>query len=206
MKLEDRWYAILNDDAARSRWLEAAGNIIEQGNMTTFPHVLSSNRPATLNVPAHMPGEILRGKSNPSVSELMARRALEIPKDNSDAYGIRAACQMGLCLAAWDPPSAGPVVKALSKHCRTAMEDPGQKLGSFLTKLAIARARAGDPNAFEDYAEWLPTIAPEQLGFPEPLEPLRQYPTNAILQSAAEKMFDVPQLQMEQFVVVPLAG
>jgi hypothetical protein len=72
------------------------------------------------------------------------------------------------------------------------MEDPGQKLGSFLTKLAIARARAGDPEAFDDYAGWLPAIAPEQLGFPEPLEPLGLYPTNSILQSTAEKMFDDP--------------
>ena len=192
LKLEDRWYAILKDDTARSRWLEAAGNIIEPGNLTTPSHVQSNQKVATLNKPKRMPGEILRSKSNPTVSELMARRALEFSNDNADPYDLPAACQMGLYVAVWDAPSAGPVVKALSKRCRTAMEDPGQKLASFLTKLAIARARASDSNAFEDYAEWLPTTTPDQMKFPEPLEPLREYPTNSILQSAAEKIFDAP--------------
>jgi hypothetical protein len=186
LKPEERWFAILRDDSARGRWLEAAGNIIEPENLTS--QVQGGRRLA--DKPEGMPGDILRNKSNPSVSELMARRALELAEDKSDAYNLAAACQMGLYLAAWDTPSAGTVVKVLSKRCRAALEDPKQKLGSYLTKLAIARARAADPDAFEDYAEWLPTTGPDQLKFPEPLKPLREYPTNLILQAAADKIFD----------------
>ncbi len=190
VKLADRWYAILNDNTARGRWLEAAGNMIELSHPITFPQVPGSKWTATLSKPAQMPGEILRSKSNPSVSELMARRALEVQTDASDPYDLSAACQVGLHLAAWDAPSAGAAVKTLSQRCRSAMADPRQNLGSFLTKLAIARAWAGDPGAFDDYAGWLPTLAPEQLGFWEPLQPLKEYPTNSVLRSMAEKMFD----------------
>jgi hypothetical protein len=195
LKLEDRWYAVLRDDTARSRWLEAAGQIIEPGGLTTVPHARTGAGLPALNKPERMPGEILRTKSDPSISELMAKRALDFSKGDSDPYDLAAACQMGLCLAVWDAPSAGPVVQTLSKHCRTAMEDPSQKLGSFLTKLAIARAWAADPNAFEDYAEWLSTTTPDQLSFPAPLEPLTEYPTNSVLQSAAEKIFDASNSQ-----------
>ena len=191
LKLEHRWYAILNDDAANSRWLEAAGNIVQPENIATYPYGFSVVKPAPTNAPVRLRGEILRSKSNPSLSELMARRALEVPKENPNAYDISSACQMGLHLAVWDKQAAGPVVKTLAKRCRTVMEYSGQQLGGLLTKLSLARAQAGDADAFEEYAAWLPTTSPEQMGFSilECLEPLKQFPTNTSLESAAEKMF-----------------
>jgi hypothetical protein len=138
-----------------------------------------------------MRGEVLRSKSNPSVSELLARRALEVPKSDPNSYDIASACAMGLKLEAWDSMAAGPVLKTLSNRCRTVMEYSGQQLGGLLARLALARAQAGDTNAFNDYADWLPTSTPEQMGFSisENLAPLEKYPTNSVLQSAADKMF-----------------
>ena len=198
MNLNERCYAILNDDSAASRWLEAAAHITQPENVTTFPGGFSMTKPAPTNAPVRMRGEILRAKSNPSVAELMARRATEVPANNPNAYDLSAACQMGLYLSVWDAPAAGPVAKTLVKRCRTVMQyseqrnsGPGQQLGTFVAKLTLARVRTDDSQAFEDYAEWLKTTTPEQLrvSLPECLEPLQKFPTNAVLQSAANNLF-----------------
>jgi len=67
----------------------------------------------------------------------------------------------------------------------------GQQLGNYITQLSLVRADTGDQQAFDDYAEWIVTTTPEQLGFSRPdcLEPLKKFPTNQVLQSAAEKIF-----------------
>ena len=198
MKLEDRWYAILNDDDAHGRWLEAAANITQPENIRRYPGGFSMGKPVPTNAPARLNGEILRPKSNPSVSELMARRALEVPAGNPNAYDLSTACQMGVALVAWDSRAAEPVAKTLLKRCRTVLEysdqqnsRPDQRLGTFMAKLTLACARTGDTDAFADYAAWLKTTTPEQLGnsFMDNLEPLRKFPTNEILQSAAASLF-----------------
>ena len=198
MKLEDRWYAILNDDSAASRWLEVAAHITQPENATAFPGGGSMTNPASTNAPVRLRGEILRAKSNPSVTELMARRATEVPASNPNAYDLSAACQMGLYLSVWDAPAAGPVAKTLVKRCRTVMQyseqqnsRPDERLGTFVAKLTLVCAQTGDTQAFEDYAAWLKTTTPEQLGFflSESLEPLRKFPTNEVLQAAADSLF-----------------
>ena len=105
---------------------------------------------------------------------------------------------MGLDLVAWDPHAAEPVARALLKRCRTVLEysdpqnaRPDQRLGTFMAKLTMACARTGDTNVFADYAAWLKTTTPEQLGnsLMENLEPLRKFPTDETLQSAAAGLF-----------------
>lgn len=191
LQLEDRWYAILNDDSASARWGEAAANIVQPENVRHFPGGFNIQKPVATNATARMNGEVLRAKTNPSVAELMARRALEVPTNNLNAYDLSAGCQMALYLAAWNPTAALPVARTISRRAGTTMRYSGQKLGSFMAKLALARAKAGDPQAFDDYAAWIVTAGPEQLGnsLNDCLEPLKTFPTNQVLQAAAEKMF-----------------
>jgi len=191
LKLEDRWYAILNDDNARSRWPEAAANLVQPVNVTRFPGGFSMEKPAPTNTPVPLRGEILRAKSHPSVTELLTRHALEVPTNNIGAYDLSSSCQLAEYLARWDVSAALPVAKTLSKRASTVMKYSGQQLGNFVTQLALARARAGDPAAFDDYAEWIVTTTPGQFeqSHLECLEPLRKFPTNDLLQAAAEKLF-----------------
>lgn len=191
LKLEDRWYAILSDDAARNRWQEAAANIVQPANIARFPGGLSVEKPAPTNAPVALRGESLRQKSGPSVTELLARHALEVPTNNVGAYDLASGCQMAEYLARWDAPAALPVAKVLSKRASTVMKYSGQPLGNFATQLALVRAQAGDPAAFDDYAEWIVTTSPGQFEQPnlECLEPLRKFPANAVLQAVAEKLF-----------------
>lgn len=191
LKLEDRWYAILNDDRARSRWPEAAANIVQPANITRFPGGFSTETPLPTNAPVLLRGECLRGKSDPSVTELLTRHALEMPTNNLGAYDLSAGCQMAEYLARWDVPAALPVARTLSRRARTVMTYSGQQLGNFVTELSLARAQAGDPTAFDDYAAWIVTTTPAQFQQRnlECLDPFRRFPTNAALQAAAEKLF-----------------
>ncbi len=191
LKLEDRWYAILNDDSARSRWQEAAANLVQPVNITRFPGGFSTEKPAPTNTPVALRGECLRAKTHPSVTELLTRHALEIPTNNVGTYDLSSCCQMAEYLARWDVQAALPVAKTLSKRATTVMKYSGQQLGNFVTQLSLTRARAGDPTAFDDYAEWIVTTTPGQFeqSHLECLEPLRKFPTNALLEAAAEKLF-----------------
>jgi hypothetical protein len=191
LKIEDRWFAILQDNSARARWQEAADNIVQPENITRYPGGLTATRPAPTNEPVRLRGESLRSCSNPSVTELLSRRALEHPADDDASYDLSACCQFAECLARWDSPAALEVARTLSQRAAMTMKYSGAQLGEHLTQLALIRARNGDPHAFDEYAVWIASTTPEQLGFrrSEQLEPFKQFPTNSMLAAAAEKMF-----------------
>ena len=191
LKLEERWYAILADDTARNRWQEAAANIVQPENVAHFPGGYSMEKPVDTNATVKLRGECLRSERNPSVTELMTRHALEVPTNNVGNYDLSSCCQMAEYLARWDVQAALPVAKTLSKRASTVMKYSGQQLGDYLTKLALARAKAEDPSAFDEYAEWIVTTSPSQFERfnLDCFEPMKQSPTNPILQTAAEKLF-----------------
>lgn len=191
LSLYERCYAILQDDAAAARWLEAATLITRPENETAFPGGFHIPQPAPTHAPVRLRGEPLRAKSNPSVSELLARRALEVPENNPGAYDLRAACEMAFRLAAWDLPAAGPVARTLVRRCCTTMKYSSQPLGACVARLTLVRARAGEERPFDDYAEWLKTTTPDRLrdSVSECLEPLRQFPENEVLRALIESLF-----------------
>ena len=194
LKLEDRWYATLPGDAAgMGRWVEAAGNITQPVNVTTYPGMgVTLTAPASTNAPVRMLGESLRARMNPSVTALLARRATEIPPSGPGTYGLSAGCELGLRLAAWDPPAALPVARTLTDRCRTVAEYSNQKNPLLVVaRLTLFRMQAGNPQAFDDYAAWLQTTTPEQFDWSlaEALGPLCKYATNAVLRIAADHMF-----------------
>jgi hypothetical protein len=125
------------------------------------------------------------------VTELLSRHALEVPTNNIGAYDLAACCQMAEYLSKWDVRAALPVAKILAKRAHIAIKYSGQDLGDHLTKLSLAAGAAGDPAAFDEYADWIVTTTPEQfsrasLGC---LEPFRKFPTNAVIQKTAERLF-----------------
>ena len=176
LKLEDRWYAILQDDAARSHWVEAADCIVQPAN-DSADHTCFR-------------GETLRGKTSPTVTELLGRDALAVPTDTGSHYDPAAAGQLALDLAAWDLPAALPVAQKLSHRLCTIMKYAGGSQGALLARLTQVRAQAGDAHAFDDYAAWLLTTSPADRDFPlaESLYPFRQYPTNQVLLATAETL------------------
>jgi len=201
LKLEERWYQTLRDDAAgMGRWLEAASLITQPTNQWRQPGSgYSMEWPAPTNGSAALRGNVLRGKADPSVAELLARRATEIAPTNPASYDLSAACTLGMQLAVWDAPASWPVLGTLTERCEVALEyssggrsPSSHAWGPLLAKLLIARVDAGDRAKIptEKFAAWLPTSQPE-FGSPvgEIFAPLWKFPADPNLQMAAEEMF-----------------
>ena len=198
LKIEERWYVILKDEAAgMGRWLEAAGMLTQPTNVRSVPQTgFSITFPAPTNAPVPLRGEVLRAKTGPSVSELLARRALELPANNVASYDLSAGCEMALRLAAWDNAAVAPVAKTLVERCRVALEyseaGKGGGLQRLVARLTLARAQNGDAAAFADYVACMRGSTPAQLdqALAETLEPLVRFTTNQTMQAAAESLFN----------------
>jgi hypothetical protein len=201
MRIEERWFTILQDDAAGlGQWRQIAQLLTQPDNVFTDPGTgFSSTTPVSSNAPPKMRGEWLRTKVHPSVSELLARRALEIVPTNVAGYDLTAAGEIGLCLALWDPVAAGPVATKLVQRHQTVNEYSesraqnwqNQRLGTLMAKLTCVRARTGEPAPFAEYADWLAATTPESIGsyLMESLAPLLEFPTNAAIQALAGQLF-----------------
>ena len=139
-----------------------------------------------------MTGEPLRTGRDPSVTELMLRRARQIGRmedsPGSRDQGLTGACQMGSLLASWDVNASLPLLADLTKECRA------QNLALPIAKYTEIRADHGDPGALDEYAAWLRTTTPKLLeyGTLQAMQPLVAHPDHAALASAARWLFNDP--------------
>lgn len=201
MRIEERWFTLLQDDrVGMSGWREAANSITRPTNLSVLmPSYARASLPAATNPPVPLSGEWLRGKAHPSVSEVLARRALEIVPTNAASYDFTTACEIGLSLARWELAAAGPVATKLVQRHQVQREysEPraqswqDQRLGILLAALTCVRARAGEAAPFAEYADWLVTTTPENnINYLEQsLAPLLEFPKNPVIQSVAGQLF-----------------
>ncbi|MCL2430694.1 MAG: hypothetical protein FWD12_15835, partial [Alphaproteobacteria bacterium] len=193
--LVERWYrTLLDDSAGADRWLEAASGLVKPPG--GWPSSGPGQRP-----PKAMMGDPLRKLRRTSVSELLARRCRELAETGED-YPIRERNRYHACLLAdrftrWDEAGSLSTLKALMDACRRRSLEPDQannpsiQLFEHIAKFALVRARAGDRQALDEYAEWIPAIHPDMLGhhWNEVLEPLWTYPDHPAIAAAARAMF-----------------
>jgi hypothetical protein len=205
LKLEDRWYEVLKDDSAGVRWLEAAANITQPVNVTASAGGWTMTRPVPTNAPIPMRGEVLRNKANPSVAELLAKRALEVPANDAEHYELSTACQLGFDLMEWDAKAGLPVARTLVKRVNRTLDystgsDASRgsqaafgrnELETRFAALLLACVKTGDPGFIQDYSTWVMTTTPNRDAFnwKDWLEPLRLYRTNEVMRSTAEALF-----------------
>ena len=112
--MTERWYQTLRDDSAGiPGWMKAAAAIVQPGEAPAPIRASSSAGP--------MKREALRSKREPSVSELLARRALDTalaPRQRTTPDGqLHQACELALMLLRWDPKAAIPVIRTLMAEC-----------------------------------------------------------------------------------------
>lgn len=195
----ERWYQTLADDQATGQqWLEAAKKIVR-------PVPLEGARPPSIVTallpPRELSGEALREKQDPSVTELLARRADQLPTHNEErtltAGRLTDACEMALALAKWEPDHAGPVLRRRIADCRAGLASG--RLGSnayrvamFLSQVTAEAIALGDGAAAEEYAAWVQTVRPEPFGsFREPgvFYALYRNPDHPTLAAAARAVF-----------------
>ncbi len=198
--LIERWYqTLLDDSAGPQRWLEAAWGISHPESEQGMPFPKPGTRP--------MQGEALRVGREPSVTELMLRRARQIERMGQPQMPdprFVEACGMGSNLAAWDEKAALPLLKELMKGCRArsdrwrAQKDPGsadRNLASSLARFTQIRVRLGDLEALDEYAAWLRTTTPKMLEYAtfDALPPLLAHSTHPALAEAARWLFNDPE-------------
>jgi hypothetical protein len=202
MPLVERWFRTLNDDAAGTdRWLEAAAGMIQPVTYDTPPTRYVSYGPWTGTGPAPaMKGEALRDRRDPSISDLMARRAADIARTDNPAalpdIGLIRACELAQMFARWDMKAALPTLKTLmtasierSRDTRGGETDRGY--ARFVAEFTMQRARAGDLGALDEYAAWVRNVTPRMIEGTrlKALEPLWTYPDRPALVTAARTMF-----------------
>lgn len=203
----ERWYRLLSDDeAGRDRWLEAAAHIVQPrdetgpafNGRTAFLVRMTRGRPP-------MKGEALRARQNPSVSELLTRRVLDIagtgnPLEypNTELY---RACELAMDLLVWDEKAALPILRKLTAACGEDMERKrnqrgqlDQSMSRFVVQFTLILAKAGDREALGNYAAWLRKCQPKELenhGFGG-FELLWTYPDDPAIRDVSQWLFTDP--------------
>jgi hypothetical protein len=190
---QQRWYATLKDDSAgMGQWRQAALKIISLDQTPGAEAALPTNGPRRTSPVYPMRGRTLRSLVAPSVTDLMIRRALEVPAPDAGAYDLCSACDIALYLSFWEETVAAPVATKLVKRWRLLSEYSGQRNPCLtISRLTLIRVRAGDTEAFADYAAWLQELVPSDVHFDysPAFAPLWQFPSNAVLQAAAQRLF-----------------
>jgi hypothetical protein len=201
-----RWYLTLSNPLSTEKeWLEAAQNITSQhAHSTTIPlNSKAATQPDEPNA-SHEPrlqGESLRSGLNPSVSELMAKRADKITTfelNNSDrTYHLRNACTLTLCLSKWDMQAALPEIRNRVDQCQTLRLDRkfhfhASALHSSFSHLIIAAVDALAEEFIDPYIAWMTDLKPETvdpiLDF-EIFQPLSRYADHPKMVDLAKTLF-----------------
>jgi hypothetical protein len=199
----ERLFRTLADDAATpEQWLDTAEALAQpndvrgRGGSYVTPYRFGGGVPPPR-------GEPLRGRANPSITELMARRTREIdPPDGPPAssFDVPKANRMASFLAAWDLKGSLPTLKARVARCaailggKEAKSNGYEGLAAEIARFTTLRVKGGDAAALDDYAAWARTTRPPVYGFfaPEMFEPLWKYPDHPAIAAASIALFDDP--------------
>lgn len=190
----ERWYRVLDDDAATpARWQEAAS--------------ILTGQPRPGQPPLNPGFDARHDPHHPSVAELLARRALDLAKPGrSPGPGgyvpLTGACALALALNRWDAGAARPVLAAVMTRClderggRSGGGDrsPYSSLLDDLPRLADARAASGDLAALDPFPEIVRGLTEQDLMFPRAslLDLMARYPDHPAMARAAEWLFNDP--------------
>jgi hypothetical protein len=211
---EEKWYRTLGDDnASPDQWLDAAealsqpADVRGRGGSYTIPYRVGGKVPPPK-------GESLRGRKDPSVTDLMPRRVEAIdpsgaavganlanPRGGSGAiFAVLQANRLARFLVRWDLEGSLPTLRARIGRCRAiigATRGEGsneQGLKVDLAAFTLDRLRGGDPRALDDYADWVRTVLPDRLNSTsiEMFEPMWRNPDHPAISAAALALFDDP--------------
>ena len=157
--VEERWYQTLKDNTAPSaQWLQAANNIVCPYDI---PISISGGR---VSIPGRKPeeipslhGEVLRKKTNPSVTVLLSKRAHYLLEQGDP----RMAAVMAGDLATWDPKGSNADLHNITMGLINIRGVEAQRsLINELGSLFETREMYGDPDMLPDYARWVRNVSP----------------------------------------------
>ncbi len=185
----ERCFKHLADDAQPDGWRLAAYRLTRPGKTDQPRTALWSrgafgfrdDRPKPL-------GELLRGKANPSVTDLLLHRIDQA----ADPRAVLIAV-----LAQWEPQAA---VEPLA---RQMIQMRREKQWDAYVRCVTVRSKLGDLKALDEYVLWVATVTPqlERGAHGDLFEPMALYPDHPGMAAAAETLFG-----NEKSPWLPLAG
>ena len=212
---EERWFKTLADDGASAgEWVQAASNIVQPSDVQVTPGSMFGGSWTT--IPSRKPGEIpplrgepLRTRKNPSVADLLLKRAQQLA-GGEERNADEAAPALMLALADWDGKGSLKELAAFTRKLEAAagfgQENPGAepKVGPFLKaddrkvyrllELYNRRAALGDPAVLGEYAAFVRHVEPGSFGSDAKrlLKMMWRHPDDAAVAAAAERIFGDP--------------
>ncbi|MBI4748351.1 MAG: hypothetical protein HY774_07660 [Acidobacteria bacterium] len=166
--LVERWYQVLMDPTIEdTQWLIAASKIVKPaGEKSYIPgSMIGTATPGEgcqPNQPQGLCGDPLRSKVNPTITELMSQRAIDLAGNtlNMTPRSIDRGSDMAMMLVRWDPSASLPVLQSLANHCRdlrakTPRTGPAcsDRLSRTYYLLLKTRVQLGDTTATSELAE-----------------------------------------------------
>jgi hypothetical protein len=205
--IEERWYGVLLDDKAGTEaWVQAASNIVYlTTHEGTPPNWAFTSAPVPSQRSANgiiLRGEPLRKLNSPSVSQLLTRRMLELSERKGEAppyQSLNAATNFALALLAWDGQAQLSAVRSFQNLLKSRYDAMDAKddnsrayLRSMLVSLYLKRFEVNDPAAFNEYAEWIVEMKPEEAGESTAyiFTPMWRYANHPAMINVAARMFD----------------
>ena len=191
----DRLYRTLDDpQALTAEWIDAAEKLTKRDDRDPS---------------SAMKGEPLRSRTNPSVTELLARRIEAIDPADSRLLpdpdtpfknSLETANQLARLLATWDRNGAIPALRSRVKRTTrvvsglSAESSKADGLKGDIADFTVIRHRAGDPTALDDYAAWVVTTTPNRYDkFSDTIfGPLCLFADHPTIQRASVALFDNP--------------
>ncbi len=219
----ERAYDTLRDDHAGAKaWLQAVDNIVQPGDglFTEYRLVRPTGAGYGIRVnpaPFTPGGEALRGRSDPSVSDLIVQRFEELRQDDA-----RSGWDLGnphffsfeqtlgnllLSLADWDGKARlddlrrlqGELVESFRRLTAKPVTREGQGNDRYqgvqvLTRVFEKRQALGDDRALADYADFLQSLTPGSFGttwggVTSIFRLMWRHPDDPVIGRTAEKIF-----------------
>lgn len=201
----ERWYRTLADDGAPpTQWMEAAEKIFQPTNISDGDQWVSI-RPIKRGEKAKRRGEVLRAKSNPSIAQLLEKRARARLMANAQENSTRRphdaseAARLALMRHAWEPRDSVPILAEITREYVAIMKPLRgyeENYAHWIGNLTVAQMRSGTKveaeNAASVYGTFIESIE-RRAGFgylnEDAFEPLWTFPKHARLARTAEHVF-----------------
>jgi len=148
---------LLDDTSTLEQWQIAAAHIVQPDNVQ-FEGGAAYINPVSLTWSSKvLLGESLRKASNPSITDLLVKRAVETENIDNGTFA--------LALAAWDGKNHLPELRRYTQYFQEHGADDGngrkaQPIAAIIS-LYLTRMELRDPSAVPDYAAWIRTITPK---------------------------------------------
>jgi len=160
----ERWVSVLRDDKSKPGvWLQACQYLVSPSDEIRRGNTVWRSK----NPKALMKGAPLQAKHGKEITELMARRAIQVAKlherSSLDVHTCADSLRIGCCLAKWARAGSSKTLVDLTKLAQATMDQWKtydeyivQDIAEPYARLMSDRMLLGDRSAIDDYEVLLP--------------------------------------------------